>query len=177
MVDSVFVHHDEHALNLITISLFAVFLLQSGFNFTQNYLSGWVGERIIADLRRALFAHLQSLSQGFYAEHRTGELMSRVTNDVNAVQNVVSGNLLSLLQQVVTLAGSIAIIFYLDWRLSLLMLVVTPLIALTAAVFGRQLTRVARKVQEELGNATTVLEETLANVGVVRERSPAGRTR
>jgi subfamily B ATP-binding cassette protein MsbA len=168
LVDSVFVHHDEHALNLITISLFVVFLLQAGFNFTQNYLSGWVGERIIADMRRALFAHLQSLSQGFYADHRTGELMSRVTNDVNAVQNVVSGNLLSLLQQVVTLAGSIAIIFYLDWRLSLLMLVVTPLIALTAAVFGRQLTRVARRVQEELGNATTVLEETLANVRVVQ---------
>jgi ATP-binding cassette, subfamily B, bacterial MsbA len=168
LVDSVFVHHDQHALNLITISLFVVFLLQAGFNFTQNYLSGWVGERIIADMRRALFAHLQSLSQGFYADHRTGELMSRVTNDVNAVQNVVSGNLLSLLQQVVTLAGSIAIIFYLDWRLSLLMLVVTPLIALTAAVFGRQLTRVARRVQEELGNATTVLEETLANVRVVQ---------
>jgi ATP-binding cassette, subfamily B, bacterial MsbA len=168
LVDSVFVHHDQHALNLITISLFAVFLLQAGFNFTQNYLSGWVGERIIADMRRTLFAHLQSLSQGFYAEHRTGELMSRVTNDVNAVQNVVSGNLLSLLQQVVTLAGSIAIIFYLDWRLSLLMLVVTPLIALTAALFGRRLTRVARRVQEELGNATTVLEETLANVRVVQ---------
>jgi subfamily B ATP-binding cassette protein MsbA len=168
LVDSVFVHHDQHALNLITISLFVVFLLQAGFNFTQNYLSGWVGERIIADMRRTLFAHLQSLSQGFYAEHRTGELMSRVTNDVNAVQNVVSGNLLSLLQQVVTLAGSIAIIFYLDWRLSLLMLMVTPLIALTAAVFGRQLTRVARRVQEELGNATTVLEETLANVRVVQ---------
>src|ERR1035437_4581774 len=82
LVDSVFVHHDEHALNLITLSLFAVFLFQAGFNFTQNYLSGWVGERIIADLRRALFAHLQSLSQGFYADHRTGELMSRVTNDV-----------------------------------------------------------------------------------------------
>ncbi|HXT37010.1 MAG TPA: ABC transporter transmembrane domain-containing protein [Chloroflexota bacterium] len=168
LVDSVFVHHDEHALNLITLGLFAVFIFQAGFNFSQNYLIGWVGERIIADLRRTIFTHLQSLSQEFYGEHRTGDLMSRVTNDVNAVQNVVSGNLLSLLQQLVTLLGSLVIIFYLDWRLSLLMLVVTPLIAGSAAIFGRLLTRIARRVQEELGNATTVLEETLSNVRVVQ---------
>ena len=168
LVDSVFVHHDEHALNLITLGLFAVFIFQAGFNFSQNYLIGWVGERIIADLRRTIFTHLQSLSQEFYGEHRTGDLMSRVTNDVNAVQNVVSGNLLSLLQQLVTLLGSLVIIFYLDWRLSLLMLVVTPLIAGSAAIFGRLLTRIARRVQEELGSATTVLEETLSNVRVVQ---------
>ncbi|MGH2391196.1 MAG: ABC transporter ATP-binding protein, partial [Chloroflexota bacterium] len=168
LIDSVFVHHDERALNLITLALLVIFLFQALFNFSQSYLIAWVGERVVADLRRSLFAHMQSLSLSFYSERRTGELMSRVTNDVNSVQNTVSGNLLSLLQQLVTLIGSLAIIFYLDWRLSLLMLVVTPLIAFSAALFGRQLTRVARKVQEELGSATTVLEEALANVRVVQ---------
>src|SRR5947209_7503073 len=118
LIDSVFVHHDERALNLISLGLFSVFVLQAGFNFTQNYLLSWIGERIVADLRREIYDHLQTLSMDFYGEHRTGELMSRITNDVNAVQNTVSGNLLSLLQQIVTLLGSVAIVFYLDWRLA-----------------------------------------------------------
>lgn len=168
LVDSVFVRHDEHTLNLITLALFGVFLLQALFNYTQTYLIAWIGERIVADLRQDLFAHLQALSPAFYGERRTGELMSRVTNDVNAVQNTVSGNLLSLLQQVVTLTGSIVIIFYLDWRLSLLMLLVAPPIALSAAFFGRWLSHIARRVQESLGDATTVLAEALANVRVVQ---------
>jgi len=168
LVDSVFVHHDERALNVITLSLFLVFAVQAGFNYTQNYLIAWIGERIVANLRNDLYARLQALSMAFYSERRTGELMSRVTNDVNAVQNTVSGNLLSLLQQLVTLIGGVAIILYLDWRLALLLLVVAPLIAFSAAFFGRWLSRIARTVQEGLGEATTVLEETLANVRVVQ---------
>jgi subfamily B ATP-binding cassette protein MsbA len=168
LVDSVFLHHDERTLNLIALALFAVFVLQAILNFGQTYLISWVGERIVADLRRHIYDHLTSLSLSFYSESRTGELMSRVTNDVNAVQTAVSGNLLSLLQQVVTLFGSLAIIFYLDWRLSLLMLVVTPMLAFCGAFFGRWLGRIARQVQAALGEATTVLEETLGNMRVVQ---------
>jgi subfamily B ATP-binding cassette protein MsbA len=168
LVDSVFVHHDEHTLDLIALALLIVFSIQAVFNFAQTYLIAWVGERIVADLRRAIYAHLQTLSQSFYSEQRTGELMSRVTNDVNAVQNAVSNNLLSLLQQLVTLLGSLAIIFLLDWRLSLLMLVVTPLIAICGAFFGRLLQRLSRIVQDGLGEATSVLEETLANERIVQ---------
>jgi subfamily B ATP-binding cassette protein MsbA len=168
LVDSVFVHHDERMLNLIALGLFGIFFLQAVFNFAQTYLIGWVGERVVADLRRALFSHLQVLSLAFHNERRSGELMSRVTNDVNAVQSTVSGNLLSLLQQLVTLIGSIVIIFYLDWRLALLMLLVVPPIALSAAIFGRWLTRISRRVQEGLGEATTVLAEALQNIRVVQ---------
>ena len=179
LVDSVFVHHDANTLNLITLGLFGVFIGQAVFNFIQNYLIAWIGERIVVDLRRDLYSHLQTLPPGFYADRRTGELLSRITNDVNAVQNTVSNNLLNLMQEVVTLAGSLVIIFYLDWRLSLLMLVVAPLIALSAALFGRALNRTSRKVQEGLGDATAVLEETIANMRVVqaftRERYELGR--
>ena len=179
LVDSVFVHHDANTLNLITIGLFGVFVAQAIFNFVQNYLIAWIGERIVVDLRRDLYRHLQTLPPDFYADRRTGELLSRITNDVNAVQNTVSNNLLNLMQEVVTLAGSLVIIFYLDWRLSLLMLVVAPLIALSAALFGRALNRTSRKVQEGLGDATAVLEETIANMRVVqaftRERYELGR--
>ena len=179
LVDSVFVHHDEHALNVIALALFGVFILQAGFNFTQNYLLSWIGERVVADLRRQLFDHVQSLSMDFYSEHRTGELMSRITNDVNAVQNTVSGNLLSLLQQVVTLCGSLVIVFYLDWRLAMLMLVVSPALAFSGTFFGRWIGRISRRVQAALGEATTVLEETLSNMRVVqaftRERFESAR--
>jgi ATP-binding cassette, subfamily B, bacterial MsbA len=168
LVDSVFLHHDERTLNLIAIGLFAVFVVQALLNFGQTYLISWVGERIVADLRRRIYDHLTSLSLSFFSENRTGELMSRVTNDVNAVQTAVSGNLLSLLQQLVTLFGSLAIIFYLDWRLSLLMVVVTPMLAFCGAYFGRWLGRIARQVQAALGEATTVLEETLGNMRVVQ---------
>jgi len=179
LVDSVFVHHDANTLNLITLGLFGVFIGQAAFNFVQNYLIAWIGERIVVDLRRDLYRHLQTLPPDFYADRRTGELLSRITNDVNAVQNTVSNNLLNLMQEVVTLVGSMAIIFYLDWRLSLLLLVVAPLIAFSAALFGRALNRTSRKVQEGLGDATAVLEETIANMRVVqaftRERYELGR--
>jgi subfamily B ATP-binding cassette protein MsbA len=105
--------------------------------------------------------------------------MSRVTNDVNAVQNAVSNNLLSLLQQLVTLLGSLIIIFLLDWRLSLLMLVVTPLMAICGSFFGQRLQQLSRTVQEGLGDSTSVLEETLANERIVqaftREQFEIGR--
>ncbi|HWE61433.1 MAG TPA: ABC transporter transmembrane domain-containing protein [Chloroflexota bacterium] len=168
LVDSVFVHHDEHMLNLITAGLFGVFAVQAIFNYIQTYLVAWIGERVVVQLRRELFDHLQLLAPDFYDEHRTGELISRVTNDVSAVQTTVSNNLLSLLQQVVTLTGSLFVIFYLDWRLSLLLLVVVPVIVGTAAVLGRRLDRIARRVQESLGEATTVLQEALSNIRIVQ---------
>jgi subfamily B ATP-binding cassette protein MsbA len=179
LVDSVFVHHDERTLDVIALALLIVFSAQAIFNFGQSYLIGWVGERIVADLRRTIYAHLQTLSQSFYSERRTGELMSRVTNDVNAVQNAVSNNLLSLLQQLVTLFGSLIIVFLLDWRLSLLVLVVAPLMAICGSFFGRRLQKISRTVQEGLGDATSVLEETLANERIVqaftREQFENGR--
>ena len=168
LVDSVFVHHDERTLNLIAGGLFGVFAVQAVLNFGQTYLVTWIGERIVVDLRRGIYSHLQLLSSSFYNERRTGELLSRVTNDVTAVQTAVSDNLLSLLAQAVTLIGSLIVIFYLDWRLSLLLLVVAPLIAFSAAGFGGALNRLGRSVQESLGDSTTVLEETIANVRIVQ---------
>jgi ATP-binding cassette, subfamily B, bacterial MsbA len=168
LVDSVFVHHDERTLNLIAGGLFGVFAVQAALNFGQIYLIAWIGERIVVDLRRGLYRRLQLLSASFYNERRTGELLSRVTNDVSAVQTVVSNNLLSLLEQLVTLTGSLVVIFYLDWRLSLLLLVVAPPIAFSAAGFGGRLHRLGRSVQEGLGDSTTVLEETIANVRIVQ---------
>ena len=168
LVDGVFVHRDERALNTAACCLVGVFALQAAFNYCQTYLIAWIGERIVVDLRNAMYSHLQSLSMRYYGEQRTGELMSRLTNDVDAVQNTVSGNLLSLLQQIVTLLGSTVIVFVLDWHLALLMLAVSPSIAVCGAVFGRRLGRLARLAQEGLGIATTLLEETLANERVVQ---------
>ncbi len=138
LLDSVFVRHDQGLLNQIALLLLAVFALSMLFGFGQNYLISYVSERLVADLRKQVHSHLQTLSLAFFNNHRVGDIMSRVTTDVTRVQAGLTTNVLSLIQQVITLSGAVLIIALLDWRLTLLIVLVVPLIVLSAMLFGRR---------------------------------------
>lgn len=168
LLDGVFVHHDQGRLNQIALLLIVIFLVRSLFDFGQNYLVSFMSERLVANLRKQVFAHLQSLALTFFNTRRTGEIMSRVTTDVTVVQTGLTTNVLTLLQELVMLVGSFAIIVVIDWRLTLLIMLLVPLVVLLATGFGRRFRWLSRDVQEELGAVNTILEETLSAMRVVK---------
>jgi subfamily B ATP-binding cassette protein MsbA len=179
LIDAVFQQNDPQLLNRITLVLIAIFATQSAFTFVRRYLLAFIGERVMADLRLRLFEHLQGLSLSFFNERRTGELVSRLTNDVATVRAVVTSDIATALSQVLTFFGALALIIITDWRLTLFMLALIPLVVLIATLFGRRLRALSSSVQDQLANATTVLEESIAGVRVVqsftRERHEIGR--
>lgn len=168
LLDTILVQRNGRLLNTVALALLAVFALQMLLGSVQGYLVTSIGERFTVDLRVALFRHLQWLPISFFDQRRTGELMSRVTNDVTVLQTSLTGNILPVVSQVLTLVGSIAIAVTLNWRISLVVLAVVPPAGFLSSILGRRIRRTTRGVQEGLGNAGIVLEETLGAPRVVK---------
>jgi ABC-type multidrug transport system fused ATPase/permease subunit len=143
-------------------------LLNWGMSYVQTYLTGWVGERILADLRINLFRHLQRLSLGFYERTRAGVIISRLTNDVEAIDQLVTDGVTSLVQNTLTLIGTAILLFILDWRLALATLAVIPLMGIATVIFRVRSTRAYRAVRERLGLVTATLAEDIAGMRVVQ---------
>jgi subfamily B ATP-binding cassette protein MsbA len=179
LIDAVFKQNDPLMLNRITLVLIIIFASQSVFYFIRGYLLAFIGERVMADLRIRLFEHLQGLSLSFFNERRTGELVSRLTNDVSTVRGVVTSDISTALSQVLTFVGALALIIVTDWRLTLFMFALIPVVMVIAILFGRRLRVLSSSVQDQLASATTVLEESIGGVRVVqsftRERYEIGR--
>ncbi|MDP8911166.1 MAG: ABC transporter ATP-binding protein/permease [Actinomycetota bacterium] len=134
----------------------------------QTYFTGWTGERVLADLRNRLFRHLQRLSLGYYERNRAGVVISRLTNDVDALDQLVTDGLTTLVQNTLILVGSAVILFFLDWRLALATLAVLPLMAAGTALFRIASSRAYRAVRERLGLVTATLAEDIAGMRVVQ---------
>src|SRR3989441_5611843 len=107
---------DTHLLGWFVGAFVAVGVLGILFTYAQTYFTGWTGERMLADLRNLLFRHLQRLSLGFYERNRAGVIISRLTNDVEALDSLVTDGFTSLVQSTLTLVGSAVVLFFLDWR-------------------------------------------------------------
>jgi ABC-type multidrug transport system fused ATPase/permease subunit len=146
-------------------------------SYAQTYFTGWTGERMLADLRNHLFRHLQRLSLGFYERNRAGVIISRLTNDVEALDQLVTDGVSSLVQNTLTLAGTAVILFFLDWRLALASLIVMPAMAFATAWFRKRSGRAYRGVRETLGAVTATLAEDIAGMRVLQSftREPAAR--
>jgi ATP-binding cassette subfamily B protein len=134
----------------------------------QTYFTGWTGERILADLRNLLFRHLQRLSLGFYERNRAGVIISRLTNDVEALDQLVTDGVTSLVQNTLTLLGSAIILFFLDWRLALATLTVMPTMAVATGLFRKYSARAYREVRERLGLVTATLAEDIAGMRILQ---------
>jgi len=168
LVDTVLVQRNPAALNAAIAELGALFLVQGLLIMGHSYLTASAGQRIIADFRMHLFSHLQSLSLGFFARRRTGELMSRLMNDVGALQTTLTEIPIDLAKQVVTLVGGLTILFVMNWRLCLLILLLLPAIVLVARFFGRHLKALSTAIQDETARASTILEEVLSGIRIVK---------
>jgi ABC-type multidrug transport system fused ATPase/permease subunit len=134
----------------------------------QTYFTGWTGERILADLRNGLFRHLQRLSLGYYERNRAGVIISRLTNDVDALDQLVTDGVTTLVQSTLILVGSAVILFLLDWKLALATLAVVPLMLAATAAFRIYSSRAYRAVRERLGHVTATLAEDIAGMRVVQ---------
>jgi ABC-type multidrug transport system fused ATPase/permease subunit len=136
--------------------------------YIETYMTGWVGERILADLRVHLFSHLQKLSLGFFERNRAGVIISRLTTDVEAIDQLVTDGVTSLVQNVLTLLGTAVILFILDWRLALATCAVIPLMSVATAIFRKRNARAYAAVRERLGLVTATLAEDIAGMRVVQ---------
>jgi ATP-binding cassette, subfamily B, bacterial MsbA len=145
-----------------------IFLCQASFMFLQSYLLAYIGERIVLDLRTALYDHLQELSLDFYAVRRVGEIVSRLSSDVTQMRNMLTTNLTMLLTQTVSLVGSIVIVLTLNAHLTLFILALVPVLLAVAFVFGRRIEKVSTSVQDQLADSTVVAEEALQGIRIVK---------
>ncbi len=167
-VDDGIRQHDLAKLWWIVGAFVLAGLLNWAMSYVQTYLTGWVGERILADLRIGLFRHLQRLSLGFYERTRAGVIISRLTNDVEAIDQLVTDGVTSLVQNTLTLVGTAILLFVLDWRLALATLTVIPLMSVATVIFRVRSTRAYRAVRERLGLVTATLAEDIAGMRIVQ---------
>jgi len=181
LVDFVFVNKDFADLNRVTVALLVVFIFQSIFTFIQQMALAYTGEHAVADIRIDVYRHLQELPLSFYADRRTGELVSRLTSDVALLQQSMTWNLVILLRQLITIIGAAGLLFWLDWRLTLLILLVVPIITLTMVYLGGRIRAASVGVQDALAEVANVAEETTRGVRIVksfaREPYEVGRFR
>jgi len=168
LVDTVFVQQDPAALNLAIAELGALFLCQGALSMGHSYLTASTSQQILADFRTHLFNHLQSLSLRFFATRRTGELLSRLMHDVDALQHTLTEIPIDLAKQLVTLTGGLAILFVMNWRLCVLILFLLPAIVLVARFFGTRLKALSTGIQDETARASTILEEVVSGIRVVK---------
>ncbi|MBM4459811.1 MAG: ATP-binding cassette domain-containing protein [Chloroflexi bacterium] len=168
IVDTAFAQANMAELNRVIGLLLAIFLVQAVLGFGQSYLIAWVGERVVTNLRRTLYAHLHAMPLRFFAAARTGDLLSRLGNDVAAIQEAVTGTLLSLLSQLILFVGGVVIILLMAWRLTLLMLAVVPLAMLGMILLGRMIRKISREAQDALAALAALAEEALAGVRIVK---------
>jgi ATP-binding cassette subfamily B protein len=176
-IDHGIVRGDRNALIFWTLAFVAAALLGWVAAVAQTYLSAWVGQRVLADLRRDLFSHIQTLELGYFERNRAGWLISRLTNDVDALEELVTDGLYSSVQNTLLLFGTAGMLLYLDWRLALATLTVFPLMALSTTLFRVHSARAYRRMRERLADVTATLAEDLAGARIVqsfrRERGNA----
>nr|MBI2905806.1 ATP-binding cassette domain-containing protein [Chloroflexota bacterium] len=168
LVDTVLSKSDYSQLNRITALLIGVFLVRSVFYYFQGYSLSYVGERVVVDLRREAYEHLHRLSLRFFADRRVGELVSRLSSDVTLVRAALTNNVATVLSQSLTFAGSLALMLVLNWRLTLFILLLAPVVGTGGVIFGARLRKLSTTVQDQLADGTAMAEEALSEVRVVK---------
>ena len=168
MIDEVLIEKNMLLLNIISVSIVGVFLLRGLFYYGQSYLVSYIGQRVVIDVREVMFRKFQRMPMAYFDKHQTGETMSYLTNDVNAIQTALVDNLIELVTEGAILIGSLAMMVYLDWKLSLLTLTVIPMVGQAMKVFGRKLKRTGTVIQERLADITSLLQESISSIRVVK---------
>jgi ATP-binding cassette subfamily B protein len=167
-IDAGIVTGDTSALTAIVIAFLGVAAVFALATYAQTYLVGWVGTRALQDLREHVFAHLQSMSIGFFTRRSPGVLISRMTNDIEALNQLLTSGVTTLFSSVLTLIGVVVIMFALDVKLALVTFLTFPLVALASVVFRVASHGAYRETRERIAAVTAYLQETLSGVRVVR---------
>jgi len=166
--DIVTVQHDaEHMTRLIGMFLGLV-VLQGLCSMGHSYLTAWVSQNVIADFRKHLFAHLQTLTISFFSRRRTGELLSRLMSDVTVIQSLVTETPIDAVKQLVTFVGGITFLLLMNWQLCLLILILLPLLVVISKLFGRRLKSLSTSIQDHTATLSTLAEEVISGIRIVK---------
>ncbi len=168
MIDKVLAEKDMAMLNIISVSIVVVFAIRGFFYYWQSYLVSYIGQRVVVDVREVMFRKFQRMPMAYFDKHQTGETMSYLTNDVGAIQSALVDNLIEMFTESSVLVGSIAMMFYLDWKLTLLTLITVPLVGSAMRIFGKKIKSSSRVIQEKLADITSLLQESISSIRVVK---------
>ena len=168
MIDKVLSGGNMGMLNFICISIVVVFAFRGFFYYWQSYLVSYIGQRVVADVRAVMFKKFQRMPMAYFDKHQTGETMSYVTNDVAAVQSALVDNLIELFTEAAILIGSIILMLYIDWKLTLLTLVTVPMVGYAMKIFGRKIKSAGTLIQEKMADITSLLQESISSIRIVK---------
>lgn len=168
LVDSIFVTRSVPQLNLLSIVLLGLFLLQAIVSFTYRFLMQYVAQRGMADLRLRTHQHLLELPLRFFTNRRTGDIISRISNDITTLQDTLVNAPISLLRQFITVLGGVALMLWFNWQLTLIILALIAPLTAVATIYSRRLKSIATNVQDRQADAAVVLEEMLSGIRVVK---------
>ncbi len=168
VMDDIFVGKNRAMLTMVPLVVVILYAIKGACSYGQSYLMQFVGQRIITQFRIDLYAHLQRLSLGYYDRMPTGELMSRITNDVNQIQGAVSSVVTGVLRDLFTIFGLIVVIFYRDWFLAIFAVGVFPLCIIPLVRFGRRLRSISTRSQETMADVSVLLHETISGARIVK---------
>ena len=168
LIDELFVHRNSSLAILLPLGIVAVFLVSGLASFASGYSTQWVSQKVILDLRRAMFAKVLRLPPAYFDEASTASLVTRFTNDVNNLAGASTSVLTVLVRDTVTIAALLAILLWSNWKLTLVTFVVIPPIAVVVRAFSRRLRTMSREAQRAIGGVAEVLDESIANQRVVR---------
>jgi ATP-binding cassette, subfamily B, bacterial MsbA len=167
-LDEIFLKKNAEMLKWIPLAVVGLYFLKGGCNYVQTILMNFIGQRIVADLREKLYRTIQTQSLAFFTKNPTGILMSRITNDVTYVQGAVSEAVTALLKDTSTLVCLIFVIFYRDWQLAIIAMLVFPIAIYPIAKFGQKMRQIATRTQVTVGSLTTLLQETISGTRIVK---------
>jgi subfamily B ATP-binding cassette protein MsbA len=168
VLDDIFIRKRMDMLVLLPLAILVIYFFKGVFSYGQAYLMRYVGNRVILDLRHRLYGHLVMMPLGFYAKQATGRLISGVITDVGMIQSAVSTAIKDLLQQSITLLALMAVVFYRDWKLAMISVVVLPMAYYPLVKLGGKLRRISRRGQQEISDMTAHLEETFTGARVLK---------
>jgi len=159
------------ALSVINMAVMAVAAIAVGAaasTYLQNYLTTTVGQQVMHDLRLVLYHHIHRLSLAEHDEKRTGDLISRVTSDIQTIQDFVTSALLGILTNTLTLVGIVGVMLYLNWRFTLISLSIAPLLFIVVYVFTRRIKKASRDVRKKEGEPLSIVQEVFSSIRVVK---------
>lgn len=168
VIDQVLADKDMMMLNLIAVSIVVAFFLRGVFLYEQHYLMSYIAQKIVVDVREAIYCKLQKLPVSYFEKRQTGTVMSYVTNDVAAMQAGLADHVIDMITEGVILIGSFAMMCWLHWKLTILTLIIVPLVGYTMNIFGRKLKKTSFTMQERVADITSLLQEALTAIRVIR---------
>ena len=168
VLDEIFINKNETLLLVLPLALFAVSVLKSAFSYGQNYLMNYVGNQVITDIRQELFGKLVRLPVQYHDANTSGRLVSRVINDVTLMANAIAGVLKDVFQQGLTFLAMLGVIFYQNWKLGGMSIIVIPLAVVTMMRMGKRLRALGKSGQEQMGDMASTLQETLSGIRMVK---------